>query len=109
MVRKGPLLHNDLEYMVFLFSLQSTVPLSRGNITLEFKPVKVKGYLFSASCNWWSDLLKGRINLPVLQKRLAGNCLLGFLILLYAQCHVVERISGGSGSSEKMVDHTRRL
>lgn len=68
--------------------LKRCVSLSRGNITLGFKARKVTGYVFSVSCNWWSDLLRGRINLPLSQKGLAENCLLGFLILFYPKCHV---------------------
>lgn len=81
--------HDDFRiWGVSFCHLKRCVSLSRGNITLGFKPEKVIGYVFSVSCNWWSDLLRGRINLPLSQKGLAENCLLGFLILFYPKCHV---------------------
>lgn len=81
--------HHDFRiWGVSFCHLKRCVSLSRGNITLGFKPRKVIGYVFSVSCNWWSDLLRGRINLPLSQKGLAENCLLGFLILFYPKCHV---------------------
>lgn len=81
--------HDDFRiWGVSFCHLKRCVSLSRGNITLGFKPEKVIGYVFSVSCNWWSDLLRGRINLPLSQKGLAENCLLGFLILFYPKRHV---------------------
>lgn len=85
---RGQRHHDSRIWGVSFCHLKRCVSLSRGNITLGFKPEKVIGYVFSVSCNWWSDLLRGRINLPLSQKGLAENCLLGFLILFYPKCHV---------------------
>lgn len=87
--------HDDFRiWGVYFCHLKCCVSLSRGNITLGFKPEKVIGYVFSVSCNWWSDLLRGRINLPLSQKGLAENCSFGFLILFYPKCHVALWVAG---------------